>query len=67
MAIRIPPDEKVAFESRLTLIRLITTLYDKLIDSDEGVKAKVKSTLSDKKVKFAESDLAVAALRAGAA
>jgi hypothetical protein len=65
MPINIPADAKIVRDSRITLIRIIATLHKRLIEDEEGLPAKVKATMADKKADFAESDLVVAALRAG--
>jgi hypothetical protein len=65
MPMRIPPDAKVIRDSRITLIRVISTLYDRLVNGDDGLKDKVKATMREKDASFAESDLVIAALRAG--
>lgn len=67
MPMRIPADAHVVTDSRITLIRVISTLHDRLVEGTDGLKAKVKATLTAKGAQFAESDLVVAALRAGAA
>jgi hypothetical protein len=64
---RIPSDAKIIRDNRITLIRVISTLYDRLVNGDDGLKTRVKQTMQDKGASFAESDLVVAALRAGAA
>lgn len=64
---RIPADAKTVRDSRVTLVRVITTLYERLVGGDDGLKAGVKATMLEKGASFAESDLVVAALRAGSA
>lgn len=64
---KIPPDVRPVRDSRLDLIRVIASLHDKLVDGEESLKAKVKAVMAAKGAAFAESDLAVAALRGGAA
>jgi hypothetical protein len=68
MAIRIPADVLPAREKRLTLIRAIQLLYKHFVDAgDNGhsVRDDVKETLKAKRATYAESDLAVAAVRSG--
>lgn len=67
MPIQIPADAKIVRDSRITLIRLISHLNDRLVEGEDGLKARVKKTLADKGADYAESDLVVAALRAGTA
>lgn len=67
MPIQIPADAKTIQEQRLTMIRVVGTLNDKLVEGDDGLKARVKATMRDKGAAFAESDLVVGALRAGTA
>jgi hypothetical protein len=67
MPINVPADAKVIRHSNLTLIRVICTLHDKLVEGEHGLKAKAKRSLIEKDADFAESDLVVAALRAGSA
>jgi hypothetical protein len=65
MPIQVPPGASIVTDNRLTLIRVISTLYERLVDSDGSMKSKVKQTMLDKQASFAESDLVIAALRAG--
>ena len=67
MPIRVPPEATKIRDNRITLIRLICTLHDRLVEGDAGLKDKVKQSMQSKGAGFAESDLAVAALRAGPA
>jgi len=63
MAIQIPADAKVARLSNLTIIRVVKTLNDKLIEGKDGLVARAKKIMREKGVEFAQSDLVVAALR----
>lgn len=65
MAIKVPSDVRPVRDSRLDLIRVISTLHDRIVDSDDSLKAKVKATMQNKGAAYAEGELAVAALRAG--
>lgn len=69
MPIRVPSDVKPIRDSRLTPIRVISTLYDRFVDgeSDDSIKNEVKQTMIAKGALFAESDLVIAALRGGGA
>jgi hypothetical protein len=50
---------------RLTAIRVISTLSDRLVGGDDGLKAQVKAAMQSKHADFAESDLVIGALRPG--
>lgn len=62
---RIPKDAKIIRDGRLTLIRAVCTLYDQLVDADDGLKDQVKAVMTAKEVKYAQSDLVVARLQGG--
>jgi hypothetical protein len=61
----IPSDAKPISDQRLTLIRVISTLRDRLVEGDGGLKARVKRTMLEKEARYAESDLVIAELRPG--
>jgi hypothetical protein len=63
MAIKIPPDAKIVQDQRLTVIRAVATLNDRLCKGKGGLIAKVKSAMEAKNVEYAESDFVVAELR----
>jgi len=65
MPIRVPGGEKIITDKRLTAIRVISTLADKVVGGDEGLKEKVKAAMVSKDARFAESDVVIAHLRAG--
>jgi hypothetical protein len=66
MPIQVPPGTSIVTDHRLTLIRVISTLYERLVDADGSMKSKVKQTMLEKQASFAESDLVIAALRRAA-
>jgi hypothetical protein len=65
MPIRIPPEARVVRDARITTIRVISTLYDRVVKGDGGLSARVKATLREKDAAYAESELVFAALRPG--
>lgn len=65
MAIHVPADAKVVRDSRINVVQIIKALYDRFVDNDDSVKSKIKSTLQEKKADYAETEICVAALRAG--
>ena len=63
MPIRIEAGAKTLRDDRLTPIRVISTLYDRRINGDTGLKAGVKKAMLAKGVDYAEDDSCVAMLR----
>jgi hypothetical protein len=64
--IKIPDDAAIVRDSRLDMIRAVNILQDRLIDGTDGLKNKVRSAMMNKSAIYAQSDLCIAALRAGA-
>jgi hypothetical protein len=61
----VPTDETVIRDCRLTLLRVVSTLYERLVEADDGLKVQVKETMQRKGADFAESDLVIARLQNG--
>jgi hypothetical protein len=62
MPIRIEEGAKVVRDTRLTVIRVLSTLHDRYVGE---TKDRVREALIAKDARYAESDLVVAQLRAG--
>lgn len=54
--INVPPDERVIRDNRLTIVRVICTLYDRHVNGPGGLKDKIKISMEAKKARFAESN-----------
>jgi hypothetical protein len=69
MAIRVPEGEKLIDIPNLTMIRVVKSLHEFLVDGDgdENLVANAKKLMRQKRVQFAQSDAAIASLRAGTA
>jgi hypothetical protein len=65
MAMKIPSDAKVITDNRLSLIRIVAILADRLVGKKGGLKDQVKATMQDKKATYAQSELAIAQLVPG--
>lgn len=65
MPIRPPSDAKIITDNRITIIRVVSTLYDLIVKRDSGASAKVKATMLDKDAPFVESTICIGALRPG--
>jgi hypothetical protein len=65
MPMRVPPDARKIRDARLTAIRVIGTLYERVVKGADGLSARVKAAMREKDAAFAESDLVMAVLRPG--
>jgi hypothetical protein len=63
--INIPPDAKVIKNSKLTIIRTISTLHDKHVKGKGGLKDQVIEDMNKKRATFAQSEHVVARLLPG--